>query len=327
MIDGVLDYTEQHRQLSSERHAAWQIMHGVLAYGPRFTIEHEGRTVAALDWVLRGGNMSGWTMRRGERGLKAVLEAGSTRGQGHEDQWLAIIAQCNLPSDHPILLGDEQYTIGDLLTQSMYDVYDGKECSWTLIGFTHYLPLDARWTARDGSEWTIERIMAMEADQDLVSSACGGSHRLIGMTMALDRYRRKHPGGELSGGWLAARERIDDAIETARRYQQPSGAFSVKYFERPGNSPDLAKHLGSTGHTLEFLSLALDENQLREPWVARSVVRLCEFFDQTKDLELECGALYHAAHGLVLYRNRRFGARAQPAAANEPGEPAAKTGH
>jgi hypothetical protein len=26
--------------------------------------------------------------------------------------------------------------------------------------------------------------------------------------------------------------------------------------------------------------------------------------EQTADIDVECGALYHAAHGLLLYRNR-----------------------
>ena len=31
--------------------------------------------------------------------------------------------------------------------------------------------------------------------------------------------------------------------------------------------------------------------------------------ERTRELDLECGALYHAAHGLVLYRERVWGER------------------
>ena len=34
---------------------------------------------------------------------------------------------------------------------------------------------------------------------------------------------------------------------------------------------------------------------------------MCDLFRKTEKLPLECGALYHAAHGLVLYRERVFG--------------------
>jgi hypothetical protein len=38
-------------------------------------------------------------------------------------------------------------------------------------------------------------------------------------------------------------------------------------------------------------------------------VFLCDQFKRTRPIDLECGALYHAAHGLQLYRARRFGPR------------------
>jgi len=318
-IEEVLAFTLEERQLRSDVHAAWQILHGVLAYGPAFRIRHADHSVPALEWVLSGGNLIGWVVRPGPAGLLAVVQPGSRTGQGHEDQWLAIIAQAGLPLEHPIVVGAEQYTVGDLVEQAKYDVYDGKECSWTLIGLSHYLPLEAEWTARDGTTWTLERVIAMEAAarqdaaaarREINASACGGTHRLIGMTMALHKLRQAtgapaKPEG-LAGGWLSAHERIRWAIETARKYQQPDGSFSVNYFARQASSPDLATHLGSTGHTLEFLSLALPDDEIDDAWVARGAHYLCRVFKKTRDLDLECGALYHAVHGLALYHQRRW---------------------
>ena len=315
MIDDALEFTRDQRTLNSRQHAAWQILHGVLAYGRDFTMDHNETRVQALEWVLGGGDLSGWRVRKGDVGLKAVLEAGTKTGQGHEDQWLAVISQAGLGLDHPIRVGDEQYTVGDLVNQAKYDVYEGKECSWTLIGLSGYLSLGASWTAGDGTDWSLERIIKMEADQELTVSACGGSHRLIGMTMALRRYQEAHGDDPLTGGWAAAEEKIAWAIETTQRFQQPSGAFSVNYFQRSADTPDLAARLGATGHTLEFLALAVDDETLRSPWVTRGVRHLCRLFQQTRQIDLECGALYHAAHGLALYRERRFGRR--PVAAVE----------
>jgi hypothetical protein len=309
MLDRALDYTLQNRRLSSDRHAAWQIMHGALAYGRDFKVEHEGQLVPAVDWALDGGPMKGFILRKGDAGVISVLEPGTKTGQGHADQWLAIIAQCDVPSSREVVVGDEKFTLGDLLKQSMWDLHEGQEASWTIIGLSHYLPLDATWQAKDGSEWTLERLIAMEAAADINGAACGGSHRLIGMTMALNRYKKAHPGEPLTGGWKAAQERIDWAIQTARQNQQPNGAFSTHYFSRPGNSPDLAAHMGASGHTLEFISLALDEEQLDQPWIVAAADYLCGVFEKTKQVDMECGALYHAAHGLAIYRQRRFGPR------------------
>ncbi|MEK6247307.1 MAG: hypothetical protein N2C12_03960, partial [Planctomycetales bacterium] len=318
--------------LSLDVNAAWQILHGALPFGMRFQVRNGDETIPAMQWVLEGNEMSGWTLNHGEKklpshgtdalpsgrqGLKLVLEGGSNTGQGHEDQWLAVMSQCGLKLDQPIVFLGQTYQLRDIVSQSMWDVYEGKECSWTLIALANYLDdYDKEWTVSDGSKWTIEKLIAMEADQDLGDSACGGTHRLIGMTMALDNHLEK--GGEIRDGWKTAEEKIGGAIETAFAMQNlDDGSFSTNYFDRPGASPDLAKRIGTTGHTLEFLSLALDKDQLADPRMEHAAVHLCDLFEATKPTNLECGALYHAAHGLIEYRERRWGPWTYPDAEKE----------
>ena len=315
-IDQVLKYTLERRELSADpgQNAAWQVLHGVLAYGPDFPVKVGSQTVATVPWLLEGGQLEGFRMRQGERGLKAILEAGTKKGQGHEDQWLAVLAQCDLGSDTPIKIGSDTFTMGDLLNQAMYDVYEGKECSWTLIGLSEYISVaDTTWPASDGQTWSMEKMMAMEAANTSargpITGACGGSHRLIGMQMALTKYRQATKNQPLTAGWLAGQQRIDEAVKYAKVYQLPNGAFSTAYFEGKEDAQDLKEQIGATGHTLEFLTLALDKEVLAEPWVVRAVEYLCSVFEKTKDVEMECGALYHAAHGLRNYREVRFGAK------------------
>ena len=62
---------------------------------------------------------------------------------------------------------------------------------------------------------------------------------------------------------------------------------------------------------LEFLSIAVSDEDLGRPWIRRAAARLCALFQKTRRVPLECGALYHAAHGLALYRERMFGQREQ----------------
>jgi len=310
MIDAEVTYTLHKRDLSGEVNAAWQILHGVLGYGRNFEIVLGKERVKALDWALGGGKMKGWVMRKdeGQPGITAVVEPGSKTGQGHPDQWLAIIAQCGVPSDQPLVIGDQTYAVKDLITQAMYTIYDGKEASWTAISLSNYLPLNEEWKAADGTIWTIERIVAMEAAADIKQAACGGTHRLSALTLALNRYRQEHPGEPLTRGWLAAQERIDGAIDTIREYQLPSGAFSTDFFVSKADSAETTRNLHASGHTLEFLALTMDPEELREPWVVRNVAYVCNLLNKTRNVpNLECGALYHAARGLRVYRERVFG--------------------
>ena len=318
-LDRAIDFTFQKRRLNTHEHGAWQILHGVLAYGRDFLIrdgDKEGPLVPAVDYVLNGGQMIGWTMRpgaklkSGRRGLRAVMEPGTKTGQGHPDQWLAVLAQCGLTPDQEILVGNVRYQLRDIIGQVQHDVpfNHGREWSWTLIGLTCYLPTDASWQASDNETWSIERLVRGELDQKLADSACGGTHRLIGVTMALNQHLAS--GGELSGVWKDADKAIQANIRKARELQNADGSFSTNYFARGGQSSDVADRLSTTGHILEFLALAMNEQQLREPWVQQAAANLCGLFDRTEKADLECGALYHAMHGVVLYRERMFGRRA-----------------
>lgn len=318
----VLDDVFQDRELNTAEHGAWQILHGVLAYQREFVIRlgTSDERKSAVDYVLEGGAMMGWSFRPGDildaetgrRGLKAIVEPGTKKGQGHADQWLAILAQCALPIDQPIQLDRQSYTLRDLLEQVQHDVPFNplREYSWTLIGLTQYLPTDAEWTAGDGETWSITRLVAEEVSQDFDSSACGGTHRLIGIATALNRHVAA--GGKVEGVWEQAQVAVDEAVARAFQYQNPDGSFSAKYFARPSYTSDMALVLGTTGHVLEFLAVAMSPEDLKSPQVTRAVDHLCDLLESTRSLPLECGALYHAAHGLVLYRDKLLSLKTTP---------------
>jgi hypothetical protein len=271
-----------------------------------------------VDWVFDGKPLKGWTLTPTEHGVRAEIEAGKL-GQGHDDQWLAILSQWNVPTDRPLKVAGKDYTVQDMVQRTMYDCYEGKESSWTVIALSKHLrPLDQTWTGTDKQFWTVERLMAMEAgpaddenaaNEQIMNSACGGTHRLIGLAIGVNEFRDQHPGAELTGGYLAAQKRIDWAIKRAQETQLPSGAFSIAFFQRPANSANIDEHLGATGHIVEFLSFALPKERLQEPWMQKAVVYLCDLLERTRKIDLECGSLYHAAHGLVLYREKVFGPR------------------
>lgn len=322
-LDEALDLTFEKRHLNLDDHAAWQIVHGILAFDRAFEIELDkksGKRVSALDYLLDGGAMKGWTMQpgimldeaTGRRGLKAVVEGGTKAGQGHYDQWLGYLADCNLKPDQTIKSADHVYTMADYVRQVEYDVPQNveQEFSWTLMALTTYHPTDYEWTASDGEKWSIAKLVEIECGHDLNASPCGGGHRLVGLTMALNRHLAQ--GGKIEGPWKLADDKIKESIVNARQYQNPDGSLSSNYLARGGATTDIALSLHASGHILEFLTLALNDAQLREPWVKMAVLNMCSLLKKTKDLPLECGALYHAAHGLVVYRERVFGERQYP---------------
>jgi hypothetical protein len=324
-IDDALEYTYDRRRLSvgstSNDQAAWQIVHGALAFKREFLVSDGGRDVSAVEYILGGGKMKGLDLRRGELldsndsdkatkryGIATVI-AEDKMGQGHADQWLGYLSDCHLPLDEPILVEGQKHTIADYIDQAKLDVHKNTtlEFSWTLMALTAYYPTDYTWKAGDGSEWSIEKLVDIELGHNLDASACGGAHRMTGLTMAFNRHVAA--GKPVTGIWKKLEDRIHECIEKAHQLQNPDGSLSSNYFARPGKSADLAVCMGSAGHVLEFLCTAMNQEDLQQPWVKRATLDMCKTFRKTKPVDVECGALFHAAHGLVLYREKVFGPR------------------
>lgn len=315
-IDAAVAEARDGRRLDADVNGAWQAVHGILAFGRELPLAHDGEVSPALDYLLDGGRITGWVLRPGRPGVIAVVEEGSTMGQGHPDQWLGYLSQCGvaghgdalvggLPLDTKLTVGGRDFTLGDLFAQARHDIRPGQEASWTLMALAAYLPPDATWESGDGRRWTTEDVVRMEAESDIFGAACGGAHRLYGLAAAVTAYRAVHPEGPPTGsGWAEAEAVLDDCIDRARRFQQPDGSFSVHSFERPAASPDVFATLGATGHVFEVLALVLDDETLAEPWVTRAADRLVTLLERTSDLDAECGGLYHAVHGLAIYRRR-----------------------
>lgn len=308
-ISHILKQTQDGRELSTELQGAWQIVHGILAFGEQFTVLHESVTVPALDYLLEGGTLQGWKLRPGKNGITALVEEGSVLGQGHQDQWLGYLSQCGnsgVPLETPLIVGETSATVNDLLRQAQADLHAGQEATWTLMAFATYLHEDNKWETSNGETWDLSRVIEMELNADLHSSACGGSHRLYGLATAVNTYRSRHPevGETLPEPWNTAEHTIATNIDLSRRFQQADGSFSTQFFARPASSVDVFAKLSSSGHIFEFLAIALPSERLQEPWVLRAADRLVTTLEQTADIDIECGALYHAAHGLLLYRNR-----------------------
>ncbi|QDV44115.1 hypothetical protein Enr13x_39770 [Stieleria neptunia] len=311
LVARTLAAEKRHRGLSTMVNGAWQIFHGILAYGNDFEIDTPRGRRSALDYFRAGGTCDGFRPmigdplgEEGRFGIRVDLEPSTKVGQGHRDQWLAVVAQAGLPADASWVVEERTLTVDDWMRQAELDIplnYEA-EFSWTLIPLSYYRSTDHRWTARDGNTYSTELLLELEVEHDLSTSVCGGTHRLIGIATAL--RNRVSEGNPIAGVWADAREHLDASIELARVNQNPDGSYSTSYLHRAGWCNDLGETLGTTGHVLEFLATAADRETLQSDWVVRSVRKLCDVLQQCRDVDLECGVLYHALHGLVVYQQQ-----------------------
>ena len=189
--------------------------------------------------------------------------------QGHYGQFLAILAQSRLPIDYPMLMSGKTFTIADLIEHEKVDCQPGEELTFKLIGLMHYLDSDETWTSRYGEDWSIPRLIPEELKQPIRGAACGGTHRLMGFSYAVNK--RIQRGKPMTGEFLRAQRFINDYHRYTFSLQNPDGSFSTQWFTRREANPDVDRRLKTTGHIAEWLSFSLSDDELRSPAMVKAV--------------------------------------------------------
>jgi hypothetical protein len=290
----------------------WTIFHEILGVGPENAMLKDadtGKKIKAIDYIAEGGNVRGMEFIPTPDGLDVQTEAGSGVFQGHQDQFVAEMVQWGLPKDKKFIVKGTAYTFNDFIrnAKARARVTNNQELSWAVLIVGQFCGPDHRWTNSAGEKISVEDMVHYELNQPIADSpVCGGTHRLFGITWVYHLHRKQ--GGKKEGVWKEAADTIADYIARARRYQNRDGFFSTSYLKEPGDVPDSQLRLASTGHVLEWLSLALTDQELRQLWVEKAADALAVMILENSNNPLDGGALYHAAHGLHLYRARLWGA-------------------
>lgn len=297
---------QHQRLLNTGTNVPWEVMHRFVAYGAATEVLRDGpygEPVNAIGWLLWGGRCKSQPVLvlSGDRPM-AMVGVGV---QGHSGQFLGMLAQSRVRADSPFELQGRHFTVRDLIEQEKLGCEANTELTFELIAMSYYLKSDDVWIARTGEQWSIPRLIQEEIKQPIQGAACGGSHRLFGLSAA---YKMRIAEGKpVDGEFLRAQKYI-------RAYQSYAlgtihnrdGSFSTDWFRRPADSGDLDRKIQTTGHILEWLVFSLDDNQLRDPRVVQSVDFLATQIATHPDKAWSIGPLGHALHALAIYQTRVF---------------------
>lgn len=291
------------RYLDADNHTPWQIIHGVLALRKDYLIKDGDEKVSALEWISNGATYKGTPYFEVTRwGGRAQPFSKPYIFEGHPNQFLGYMSMSNLPLDHEIQTPTRPITIGDVVKNAQMEVQAGEEPAWTLWGLVHYLGPDATWQNKNGEPWSIERLVRSQTYEPVNTAACGGTHGLFALSYARNTYLES--GERLRGAWLEADQKIRRYVEEARSLQNSDGSFSASFFQGRRYEPDVTKRVGPSGHTLEFVIMALPPERLNETWVRNGVDSVSKDLIECRSQPLDCGPLYHALSSLVIYRER-----------------------
>lgn len=301
-IEGCLSYYLM-RPESVAKRSPWAVMHGMLPFGVEAQVAVGNKQANAIGWMCSNGKC---------RVQKLFVPKGNSFAmavgpgvQGHEGQFLAMLAQSHVPSSYPIQVEQTTYHVGDLVQYEMGGCKEKSELTFKLIGLSHYLPSDQTWMTPDRKRWNIAKIIEEELDQPIVGAACGGTHRLMGLTYAVQR--RAEQGLPINGQFLRAKQFTTDFVPYAFSMQNPDGSFSTDWFEQRANDSDRDRKVQTTGHILEWLVYTVPDDQLNDPRILRAIQFLLSQLLDDRNHEWAIGPRGHSLRALALYDQRVFG--------------------
>jgi hypothetical protein len=302
-IANCLEYFLTHQE-NTTRRGPWALMHTILPFGVETEIIAGNQRVNAIGWLCFNGVCAKQRMfQPTKQGFRTNLGPGV---QGHEGQFLAILAQSKVRSDYPLQIGSRRYTIQDLVKYEMATCREKSELTFKLIGLSHYLQPEQRWRDNRGGNWNLEKMVAEELAQPIVGAACGGSHRLMGLSYAV--IQRQKSGQPLTGNWARAEQYLNDYVSYAMSLQNPDGSFSTEWFEARGMDPDVERRIQTTGHILEWLIYTLPDEHLHSPQIELSLEFLLRTLAADPARDWPIGPRGHALRAMALYSQRVFDA-------------------
>jgi hypothetical protein len=219
-------------------------------------------------------------------------------------QFLAILAQSHVKIDYPMEVGGKKFTLRDFVEHEKADCEAGTELTFKLIGLMHYVDSDETWTSRNGQQWSIERLIHEEIKQPIRGAACGGTHRLMGLSYAVRKQIKR--GKPVEGEFRRAQIYINDFHRYAFSLQNDDGSFSTEWFTRPAADRDVQRRLKTSGHIIEWLSFSLIDEDLRHPKMVQAVDYLAGILKNDPKRKWEVGPLGHGLHALAMYDTRVF---------------------
>jgi hypothetical protein len=317
-IKAAVDLVRQYKVRPSD--GFWTVFHAILGLGPKtadlVVDDKTGERMNALDYICAGRDMRGLDFVATPNGVD-VLTNDPMRGemhfsQGHQDQFIAEMTQWGLSPDRKFFVknmdgkGGKEYRFRDFINECKMRarVGKGQELSWAIVVIPYYFGTDASWTNAHGEKLRLEDLVDEEVKASVTQAACGGTHRLFGLAWAYHLHLRR--GGKTEGVWKKVADRLEEHKALTKKLRNSDGSCSTRFYEGKEDDPHPGKRINTTGHTLEWLSLAMTEKELREDWVQEAANALAKMIFESQNIPVPGGGLYHAAHGLLLYYARLY---------------------
>ncbi len=304
-VEAFLVAAASETRISTAQHTPWELLHAGIGIGPQGSLQDGPAVLSIVEYFKNGGPYLSQSIYERRHGGVAVRHSQNrSELERHPNQFLAYFGMMGLPLDMPIAVSSpSDATIKDLLDTACLQFDPTDEITFTLIAAAIYLPDDAMWTDDHGRSWTLKDLIALELAADSEMLACGGSHSSYALTLALQKLR-----GELPISLeLELADRLQAKVTEIQKSQLIDGSFPAAVI---GISDDLSSQYNdrsskiySTGHSLEWILIYLENSELQQDWVKRAISFIASQ-DPSSERRINAGTWFHALHALRMYQER-----------------------
>ena len=293
------------RPVNARDHSPWETFHWIIAFNVDAQLHTRGpggELTNAIGWMCYNNPCRGQRLLALQNGRVSALYGVGL--EGHPGQFLAILGQSRVMIDYPLRVDGRSFTVADLVETSKLNCLSTKELTFQLIALSHYLDLDETWKNSAGETWSVPRLIREEISSPIHGSACGGTHRLMGLSYAV--RKRQQRGQPVDGEYRRAQVYIDEYQKFTLRMQNPDGSFSTEWFAGRGARPDIDRRVQTTGHILEWMVFSSSQEELLNPRLVQAVDYLSTALLSDVQRQWKIGPLGHALRSLSLYDRRVF---------------------
>ncbi len=254
-----------------------------------------------------------FTLRRGKPFPRQKVHR-SFLLEDHWDQYLHILSLVGVSPSTRIRIGGANHTVADLLALSREEASVHRELPWTISAHAHYTGFSTQWENKYGQPMDLSMLAAHMLD-DAPNPTCFETHHLQALARILEYAGSLNPV-EAAQMLADIQEETDNAIESIRSTQKDNGALRPPAYDAQEIQGGMATadEVFLTGHAFEFLSRALPDDRLSQPWVLKSGALLVKLLGQypvghgeelVREQDLwHFGCFCHAVSGLAHWRLR-----------------------
>ncbi len=207
---------------------------------------------------------------------------------------------------------------------------DGNELGWTLIVLAKAGQVTSSWLNVYERQVTMEEVLSVALSRPIEWGSYSGLIEQMGIARALRAYKiyklnediaaynaekQKKKSGlgapptletvVASGKWYDAEKHTKRVVKIMKKNQNDDGSFSKLWYRKKAAPANAEETILYTGQALDFLAVALDDKEIREPWVRKAAMATAKAINNNRyQLDGKNWAAMHAMHALRAYMDR-----------------------